>query len=101
MLKCGACELTKHTCTVYPASGNMSLKLFDLIHSDVWGPTNNTSTSGCYLFVTFIDCYSRTILVSLLKAKSCVLSVFQNFHKMIETQFGTHIKAIRTDNRTE
>src|SRR3954464_13307341 len=101
MLKCEACELAKHSRTVYPASGNKSLKQFDLIHSDVWGPTNNTSTSGCSWFVTFIDCYSRTTWVSLLKAKSDVLSVFQNFHKMIETQFGTHIKAIRTDNGTE
>ena len=47
MLKCEACELAKHSRTVYPASGNRSLKLFDLIHSDVWGPTNNISTSGC------------------------------------------------------
>ena len=36
MLKCEACELAKHSRTVYHASGNMSLKLFDLIHSDVW-----------------------------------------------------------------
>ena len=112
MLKCEACELAKHSRTVYPASGNRSLKPFDLIHSDVQGPINNTSTSGCCWFVTLIDCYSRTIWVSLLKVKSDVLSVFQkaksdvlsvfhNFHKMIETQFGSRIKALRTDNGTE
>src|SRR4051812_6796174 len=37
MLKCEACELAKHSRTVYPASGNRSLEPFDLIHSDVWG----------------------------------------------------------------
>ena len=94
MLKCEACELAKHSRTVYPVSGNRSVKPFDLIHSDVWGPTNNASTSGCRWFITFIDCYSRTTWVSLLKAKSDVLSVFQNFYKMIETQFETRIKAI-------
>ena len=86
MLECEVCVLAKHSRTVYPASGTRSLKPFDLIHSDVWGPTNNTSTSGCRWFVTFIDCYSRTTWVSLLKAKSGILSIFRNFHKIIESR---------------
>src|SRR4051812_42226384 len=51
--------------------------------------------------MTFINCYCKTTWLSLLKAKSDALSTFKTFYKMIETQFGTRIKAIRTDNRTE
>src|SRR3954467_6913842 len=101
LLKCEACELAKHTRSVYPVSGKRSAQPFDLVHSDVWGPTKNASTNGCHWYVTFINCYSRTTWHTLLKAKSDVFSAFKTFYTMIKTQFGTRIKAIRTDNGTE
>ena len=51
--------------------------------------------------MTFIDCYSKTTWLTLLKAKSDVLTAFKTVYQLIETRFGTRIKAIRTDNRTE
>jgi hypothetical protein len=52
-------------------------------------------------FVSFIDDFSRTTWVYLLKDKSDVFSVFQMFHKMIQTQFNTSIKIVRSDNGGE
>ena len=58
-LLCDACELGKHTRSVYPNIGLHSCKPFMLIHSDVWGPCSVTFVSGFKGFVTFIDCYTR------------------------------------------
>jgi hypothetical protein len=40
----------------------------------------------------FIDDYSKTTWVYLLKDKSDVLSIFQMFHKFVRTQFNVSIK---------
>jgi GAG-pre-integrase domain len=45
-LVCDACELAKHTRTMYPSLGNRSLNYFDVIHSDVWGLSRVVSSSS-------------------------------------------------------
>jgi transposase InsO family protein len=54
-----------------------------------------------YLVVSFIDVFSRTTWVYLLKDKSDVFSVFQMFYKMVQTQFNATIKIVRLDNGGE
>ena len=68
------------------------------IHSDVWGPTETVSLSGYRWFVTFINCCTRLTWIYLMKIKNEVFSCFQQFHKMICTQFDAQIKISRTDN---
>ncbi len=36
-----------------------------------------------------------------MKGKNEVFSCFQQFHKMLNTQFDAHVKILRTDNGTE
>ena len=45
-LICDACEFAKHTQTIYHISGTRSIKIFDVIHSDVWGPCSTVSFFG-------------------------------------------------------
>jgi transposase InsO family protein len=52
-------------------------------------------------FVIFIDDFSRTTWLYLMKNKSEVFSHFQKFSNFIETQFNKKIKILRTDNGTE
>lgn len=59
------------------------------------------SLTGTKWFVTFIDDYSRATWVYLMKDKSEVFFVFQNFHKMVCTQFGAVVKIQRSDNGRE
>ena len=54
-----------------------------MIHNDVWGPSQTVSKSGYKWFVTFIDDFTRTTWIYLLKEKSEEVVSFQNFHKMI------------------
>lgn len=83
----------------------MSLKksdvYFALIHSDVWGPSPMTTSSGPRWFMLFInDCTWMTWLY-LLKRKGDVFGVFQAFHVMVQTQFLAKIQILYTDNGGE
>jgi len=52
-------------------------------------------------FVTFIDEFSRFTWIFLLKDRSELLGVFQNFFKEIKNQFGCFIRILRSDNAKE
>jgi transposase InsO family protein len=92
------CELTKHHRVSFSPSITKSNAHFVLVHTDVWGPSQVVSLFGHQLFVSFIDDFSRTTRVYLLKDKGEVSSIFQIFHRMIQTQFNASIKVVRSDN---
>ena len=98
---CEACELSKHHRATFNLSMNKSTIPFQLVHIDVWGPSHISSLHGYKWFVTFIDDFSRTTWVYLMKEKSDVFSIFKNFHKMICTQFSTVVKIVRSDRGGE
>ena len=52
------------------------------------------------LFV-FIDDYSRYSWIFPMKSRSEMLPIYNNFAKMVETQFSKHIKTFRYDNALE
>ena len=75
-----------------------STSLLELVHSDVWGPSPLTSLLGFNYYIIFVDDYSRFTWMFLLKHKTEVLSVFKHFKSMVETQFNSKLKVLRTDN---
>lgn len=85
--QCVVCELSKHTRSNYIPRISRAPSIFDLIHSDVWGPSPVTAFSGHRYYVTFIDDHSRCTWVYLLKRKSDVLPLFTQFLQMVKTQF--------------
>jgi hypothetical protein len=99
--QCETCELSKRHRVSFSPSINKSDAPFVLVHTDVWGPSRVVSLSGYRWFVSFIDDFSRTTWVYLLKDKSEMFSVFEMFHKMVQTQFSTSIKIVRSDNGGE
>lgn len=92
------CQLSKHVRNSYPISNNKSYVSFSIVHSDVWGSSPTTSLFGFRYFVNFVDDCSRCMWVYLMKTKGEVGVIFQTFHKMIQTQFETSIKILRSDN---
>jgi hypothetical protein len=93
--------LSKHHRVSFSPSINKSNAPFVLIHIYVWGPSRVVSLSSHRWFVSFIDDFSQTPWIYLLKDKSEVFSVFQMFHKMVQTQFNTKNKIVRYDNGGE
>ncbi|MCO5584807.1 hypothetical protein L7F22_038739 [Adiantum nelumboides] len=73
----------------------------ELIHSDVWGPSQTTSLGGAHYFLTFVDDMSRKVWVYFLKNKSEVFFYFKQFKAMVEKECGRFIKTLRSDQGGE
>ena len=51
--------------------------------------------------VLFVDDFSRTSFLYLMKSKSEVPTIFKDFHMHVKTQFRSNIKVLRSDNGSE
>ena len=56
---CVSCQLEKQLALPFNSSESISTDIFDLIHSDVWGPSSVSSIGGSRYLVVFFDNYSR------------------------------------------
>ena len=65
-------------------SESISNSIFELIYSDVWGPSLDASIGGSQ--------YSRYSWIFPMKSHSEILPIYGNFAKMVETQFSKRIK---------
>ena len=72
-----------------------------LVHSDVWGPAPVASYAGNTYFVTFIDDFSKKVWVFAMKEKPEVFGIFKRWRVMCESQTGTRLKYLKTDNGGE
>ena len=101
-LECELCRLGKHTLVSFPERLESQTKSpFELVHTDVWGPSRIASTLGFQYFVTFIDDFSRCTWLFLMKSRTKLFSVFQKFFAEIRNQFHTSIIILRSDNALE
>ena len=56
---CVSCQLGKQPALPFNTSESISTDIFDLIHSNVWGPSFVSSIGRSRYFVVFVDDYSR------------------------------------------
>ena len=85
----------------FNTSESMSIDIFYLIHSNVWGLSSVSSIGGSQYFVVFVDDYSYYNWIFHIKHHSELLQVYSNVAKMVETQFSKRIKIFRSDNALE
>ena len=98
-LECESCQLGKHTCVSFPKRLESRTKSpFELVQTDVSGPSRTASTLSLRYFVTFIDDFSRCTWLCLMKSQTELFSVFQKFFVEIHNQFHTSIRILRSDN---
>ncbi|KAK2418425.1 putative mitochondrial protein [Trifolium repens] len=101
-LQCESCQLGKHVRASFSSRiNNRAMSPFDVIHSDVWGPSRVPSTLGYKYYVTFIDDFSRCTWIFLMKDRSELFNIFKNYCSEIMTQFGKTIRILRSDNAKE
>ena len=95
---CTSCHFDKQTKLPFNNSDFFSSTPFDLVHSNIWGPALVPTEEGSIYFVIFVDDFSRYTWIYLLHHRSELVSIYQTFHKMIETQFNRIVKIFRSDN---
>ncbi|RVW89893.1 Retrovirus-related Pol polyprotein from transposon TNT 1-94 [Vitis vinifera] len=100
-LECDSCKLGKSKTLPFPLHASRASHCFDLIHSDVWGPSLVSSHEKFKYYVTFIDDHSRFTWVYFLRSKSEVFRTFTEFLAYVDNQFSTSIKTLRTDSGGE
>ncbi|KAL1198691.1 Retrovirus-related Pol polyprotein from transposon TNT 1-94 [Cardamine amara subsp. amara] len=98
---CDTCFRAKQSRDLFHLSDNKTTKVFELIHCDVWGPYRTPSFSGARYFLTIVDDYSRSVWIYLMVEKKETQIHLMNFVAMVERQFQTMVKTIRSDNGTE
>ena len=98
---CTSCQLGKQPTLPFNNSESISNNIFELIHSDVWGPFPVASIGGSRYFVVFIDDYSHYNWIFPMKYRSEILPIYSNFAKMVKTQFSKCIKTFQSDNALE
>ena len=98
---CNSCCLGKHHKLPFPNSSRSYTKPFQLIHSDVWGPSPYVSINGWKYYIVFIDSYTRYTWLYLLKNKSDAHTAFLNFKSLVENHFGSKILAFQSDGGGE
>ncbi|KAJ9557693.1 hypothetical protein OSB04_012307, partial [Centaurea solstitialis] len=74
---CSGCKLAKFSALPFNKSMSCSSAPFDLVHSDVWGPSPVSSKGGSKYYVSFIDDYTRYTWVFLMKRRSDFLLVYR------------------------
>ena len=99
--QCETCIKAKSHLVPYNTSLNQCGKHFELVHSDVWSPFPVESVHGSRYFVLFVDDCTRMTWTYLLKKKDEVKVVFRAFYEMVQNQFETNVKFLRSDNGGE
>jgi len=72
-------------------SESFSSAPFDLVHFDILGLSPILIEGGSRYFVLFVDDYSRYTWIYLLEHRFELTNIYQNFHKMMQTQFSCTI----------
>ena len=73
----------------------------ELVHTNVWGPTQLSSLGGSHNYVTFIDDATRKVWVYFLRQKCDVFQIFKKLKCLVENEIGKKLKCLRSDNGGE
>ena len=73
---CEACQLGKQHRLPFCNEHNQSQNPLDVIHSDVWGTTQNVSIEESRYFLTFVDDCTRHTWTCLVEKQSEVFAIF-------------------------
>ena len=81
---CVSCQLGKQPTLPFNISESISTDIFNLIYSDVWGPSSVSNIGGSRYFV---NDYSRYSWIFNMKHCFELLQVYSNFAKMVQLSF--------------
>ena len=97
-LACKHCQHGKQTKTSFKLKEHTTSQPFEIVHTDLCGPTRTKSFQGDCYFMVFIDYYTRMTWVTFLKEKSEAFENFKICKAMIENETNQKIKCLRSDD---
>ena len=93
---CTGCILGKgHRAEIPKVSETSTTNLLELVHSDVVGPVEVSSTGGSRYFITFIDDYSKWIVAYAMRNKSDALECFKHYRKHAEVHTNRSLRMLQ------
>ena len=95
------CQLEKQHQHPFPSERNVSKGKYDIIHSDVWGPSQNARWGGSRYFITFTNDYTRHTWVYIIQRKSEGFTHFVRMKRMVENEMNRKIRCLRSDGGKE
>ncbi|PKU86422.1 Retrovirus-related Pol polyprotein from transposon TNT 1-94 [Dendrobium catenatum] len=98
---CISCNVSKSHKQTFARSISVCNKPFQLVHSDVWGPSPSLSFNGFRFYVIFVYDFTRFMWLYLLQTKAEVFTKFQQFCALVNTKFNSKIQTLRTDGGGE
>jgi hypothetical protein len=99
---CSACVAGKQLKKKHPIKSIVTTsRPLELLHLDLFGPSQYDTLGGSKYGLVIVDDYSRYSWVFLLKSKDETHREFITFAKKAQRMYESEIKAIRTDNGTE
>ena len=87
-----ACILGKAKQFPFPTTINKTQAPFELVFSDVWGPTHTTSCDGYKYCVAFVDDFTNYTWIYPMQQKSQATSIVLQFIALVDQQFPTKLK---------
>jgi transposase InsO family protein len=100
---CEACMKAKATHQPFPEEmANCACTYGELVHTDLWGPTQTESITGHLYYISFTNDFSRETKVCFLKLKSEALSTLKDYKTELRPQtLGAKIKKLCSDRGGE
>jgi transposase InsO family protein len=96
---CRSYQARKQVRNTHPKKNIMSTsKAFELLHMNLFGPTQYTSIGGNKYGFVIVDDYIRYTGVFFLVDRSDMFTTFKSFVKAIDNEFESTIKRVRSDN---
>jgi hypothetical protein len=96
---CNSCQVGKQDGNTHPKKSKISTsKAFELLHMDLFGPTQYTSIGGNKYDFMIVDDYTRYTWAFFLVDMRDAFATFKSFVKGIHNEFETTIKRVRSDN---
>jgi len=95
---CDTCHRAKQKKLSFALSKSVTVKSFELLHIDIWGPCSTISMRSFRYFLTIVDDFARYTWVILLHTKFEVRNHILKFIAYTENQFRTTVQIVRIDN---
>ncbi|KAK9133630.1 hypothetical protein Scep_013158 [Stephania cephalantha] len=99
---CEGCVVGKQKVVSFSKKGRTpKTEKLELVHTDVWGPSQVSSLNGSRYYITFIDDSTRKLWIYFMKNKFQVFEIFKKWKCLVENQTCLKLKCLRSDNGGE